>query len=375
MRMLKLFYAQNKTILCISILAFGLNQLFELLVLSAHSASYEALCSWDCPWYSSTVRTGYDLAPHGHERGDAANWAFFPALAIVARLFSSVFSMAPPVALILTSKVFFLLSIFSFLKLASVYTPRVSPWVCAAVLVLNPYSLYGNVGYTESMFLFFTCLSLYSLKRGRFLGAGVSGAMLSSVRPTGMFIVVAMIVESFKRMPSATPDQRLRMLVGVMLAPLGLAIFMAFLYWRMGDAMAFSHVQIAWERVPSNPFVHLYQGLIAQEFMPLLWAWMSFVALLMVAYLAWRREYALAGFSLCATLIPLATGLSAMPRYLWWQAPLLLVLVQWLSAGSEQLKGVSARAIPLFWALLLPLSLWGLHRTYVAWLMNEAFII
>ena len=379
----KRFVVQNNRLLLIAVLAFLLNQGFEFSILSAKGASYTDLCQWDCPWYARTVNYGYDFAPHGHERGDAANWAFFPALTIAARSLVALFDFSAPVALLITSKVFFLLAIISFLKLCELYAPRVSPALCAAVLSFNPYSLYGNVGYTESLFLFFTCLSFIALKRERFVGAGLAGAVLSAVRPTGVFVTLALMVSSAQRWSVVGDAERLRMILGGLLAPLGLGLFMMFLYFRMGDAMAFSHVQVAWERTPSNPFAHLLNGLIAATPLSMLWVLMSLGALAMAAYLAISKEYAMAAFSLCATLIPLATGLVAMPRYLWWQAPLLLVLVRLLSgavAWAKQLfttKNLSqhSRFEPPYWAVLLPLSLWGLHRTYTGWLLQETFII
>ncbi len=383
MESLKYFLKQNKRLLLISCFAFVINQAFEFFILTVNGAGYLDLCYWDCPWYASTVQHGYDFAPHGHERGDAANWAFFPALTIVARWVTQLFSLSAPVALIVTSKLFFLAAIFSFLKLSQIYTPRVSPSLCAALLALNPYSLYGNVGYTESMFLLFSCVSLTALRQGRFVSAGLVGAVLSAVRPTGVFIALALLATGLKSQAKASSEERLQMLLGILLAPLGLALFMVFLYWRMGDAMAFSHVQIAWERVPSNPFMHLLSGLLAQNISIQLWAWMSVVALLMIAYLLWRKEYALAMFSLGATLLPLATGLVAMPRYLWWQAPLLLVLAQSVSAFVNVLHRVfvgkrfnrQIQYSPPYWLALVPFSLWGLHRTYIAWLLQEVWVI
>lgn len=378
---------QHAGALNIAFLVFLSNQFLEFIILLSNAQSYSRLCEWDCPWYGSIVNYGYDYEAHGHERGDAANWAFFPALPLVASLLAKLGPLTAQTALVVVAKLFFFLSIFAFIKFATLYAPKVSPWVAGAVAGLHPYAIYGNVGYTESMFLFFSCLSFTALRQQRFEAAGLAGAVLSAVRPTGVLFGLAYLIAALRSAPSAVPLERLRMGFGLLLLPLGLALFMVFLYYRMGDGLAFSHVQIAWERIPSNPFKYLVVGLEATDALPQLWAWMTVLALVMTAYLVLSKEYGLAAFSLCATLIPLSTGLTAMPRYLWWQAPLLLVIAKCLSVSLMSLKGIrgsvasAAAHSPAWWqrvplaVLALPVSVWGLAAMYQAWLLRESFVV
>lgn len=375
---------KHSAALTIALLVFLFNQLFEFLHLYASAATYANLCDWDCGWYASVVQNGYNLAPHAHAKADAANWAFFPSLPIVAAIIAKISPWTAHAALVVTSKCFFFMSIFAFIRFADLYAPRVPTWVAAGVAGLHPYAIYGNVGYTESMFLFFSCVSLIAVREHKFLTAGVAGALLGAVRPTGVFIIFAVLHAVVKRMPKADLEARLRMLLAVMLVPFGLALFMLYLHFRVGDALAFSHVQIAWERLPSNPFVHLIDGLNSQEPLNQLCAWMSIGALSMTAYLTLRCEYGLALFALCATLVPLSTGLLAMPRYLWWQAPLLLVVAQFFGLSLQSVSrhhhnDLSESAswwmrVPLG-VIAIPLCLWGLSIMYQGWILREAFVI
>ncbi len=381
------FARQHAGALNIAFWVFLSNQFLEFIILLSNAESYSRLCEWDCPWYGSIVNYGYDYQAHGHERGDAANWAFFPALPLVASLLAKLGPWTAQTALVVVAKLFFFLSIFAFIKFATLYAPRVSPWVAGAVAGLHPYAIYGNVGYTESMFLFFTCLSFIALKQRRFEAAGLAGAVLSAVRPTGVMFGLAYLLAALRSAPSAGPLERLRMGFGLLLVPLGLSLFMVFLYYRMGDGLAFSHVQIAWERIPSNPFKYIEIGIQASDQMAQLWAWMSVLALVMIAYLILIKEHGLAAFSLFATLIPLSTGLAAMPRYLLWQAPLLLVIAKCLSISIVTLNGTrgsvasAAAHSPIWWqrvplaALALPVSVWGLAAMYQAWLLRESFVV
>ncbi len=357
----------------LAVLVFLLNQGLEHVLLRHAGADYRALCGWDCGWYAGVVDRGYDLQPHAHPRGDAANWAFFPAFPLAADAIGAVANLSSATALVVTAKAFFLLSIFAFVKFTQVWAPSVPSWLAAAVVGFQPYALYGNVGYTESMFLLFSCLAFHALGKQRFVAAGMFGAVLSAIRPVGVFFMLPLLVAGIRRLPGADPDERGRILLGAMLVPVGLSMFMLFLYQHTGDALAFSHIQIAWDRIPTNPVDHLWQGLWGVEPMPRLWAVMSLVALSMVAVLFFMGQYELAAFSLMATLVPLCTGLLAMPRYVWWQAPLLLLVAQLLNVrvNTWRSRGFEGR----LWMVLLPLSLWGWITMTMAWLNGEWFVV
>jgi Gpi18-like mannosyltransferase len=379
--------------LALAVFVFG--QLFELAQLSnsvsssvsSSGMSYSQLCVWDCQWYAATAQNGYDLEPHGHERKDAANWAFFPVLPMTARAVGALFPSLGMSAVIVVSKFFFLLSILAFIHFCKLYAPRVPAWVAACVAGLHPYSIYGNVGYTESLFLLLSCVALIAIHQQRFLGAGMAGALLSAVRPQGVFILFPVLLAAIDRSVNADQTERLRLMLAVLLVPAGLALFMLYLHSTVGDALAFSHVQIAWNRFVTNPFSHLYHGVIANNLVSNIAAWMSIVALLMCAVLALRGKLGLALFALSATLLPLSTGLLAMPRYLWWQAPLLLLIAELMSIRSLSIpffaseestgKWVFARhdeKLPLA-VIGIPLFLVGLAVMYRGWLSGEAFVV
>ena len=54
----------------------------------------------------------------------------------------------------------------------------------------------------------------------------------------------------------------------------------------------------------------------------------------MSIWLAVRRRYDYAIFLAFATLVPLSSGLASMPRFVFWQMPFLLGLVEVLSKNS-----------------------------------------
>ena len=317
-----------RSILFMAIVAFSVNQMIEFVVIQADSLRYDDLCRWDCRWYSGLVDHGYDFQPHGGGKQDEANWAFFPAFPLAAKGVLGLLPLSAELAAIVASKAFFLLAIYLFIAFAKEANSKIHPYASAITISANPYAIYGNVGYTESMFLAVTCLYFIVLMRGhRPLVAGMIGALLGSIRLAGGAAIPAYVLR-FRREFSFRQNVRHRyILVGLMCLPFGLAIFMAFLYARVGDALAFSHVQRAWGRFPGNPLVYLFSGLMGRP-ADKLRVLMTVMALLAVLRLAYQKRIELAIFSLICILLPLSTGLWAMPRYIWWQAPVLLVIAE-----------------------------------------------
>lgn len=352
--------SRNASLFRVALAFFIANQCLEALVVHLFGLRYGDLCAWDCTWYKGITQGGYDIEPNAHDKGDAANWAFFPALPLAARLTGVVLGAGPAGALVLTSKLFFLLSIFAFLKFAQAYRPGLDPLVAASVAAFNPYSIYGNVGYTEPLFLLLSCVFLYFLKRGNALGAGVAGAFLTSTRVVGVVAIASYLYALWRERPRGA-GQTERAVLGLLLIPLGLALFMVFLHERSGDALAFSHIQRAWGRLPGNPFVHLMGGLGGNP-LEHYFAAMTALALLVPVYFAWTKNLELALFSLGCTLLPLSTALWAMPRYIWWQAPVLLAVALLLTRR-------------LAWIVFVAASAAVLSYFYVSWLSGKGFLV
>lgn len=339
---------------------FAMEQFLEFLVIAVYRHSYPDLCNWDCAWYKSIVEHGYDIEPHGHPKGDAANWAFFPALPFIAKALFHIFGLSAANSLILTGKVFFLLSIFWFMKFARLYNPGVSAWGAGMIVAFSPYAIYGNVGYTEPLFLVWTCSFFYFLKQKEYIKSGLCGSVLTSTRLAGLFAVFSYLfcaVQQFYR----TRDNRLEILLGVMLIPLGLACFMLILHAVMGDGLAFSHIQRAWGRSPQNPLWIIDKGIRGTAF-NVYSTLTALTAIFLLLILVVQRRYELAIFSLMCSVIPLSTGLWSIPRYIWWQAPMLLVVTEIVQKTRS-------------WRIIIPLFGTGLLFMYFSWLSGKDFVI
>lgn len=339
---------------------FAAGQAIELLLLAVHQKDYLSLCNWDCGWYTTIVEHGYDIEPHGHSKGDAANWAFFPALPMIAKALFHLFDFSAAGALIVTGKVFFFLSIFWFMKLVRLYSPQVPAWLAGVTVAFSPYAIYGNVGYTEPLFLFSTCSFFCFLKRKEFVASGLCGAFLTSTRFVGLAAVCSYAVSTIRQFHSRH-GSRPAILLGLLLIPLGLAIFMLMLYLVVGDSLAFSHVQRAWGRAAQNPLWIIDKGLRGSAF-DVYSTVTALAALLLSLVLLIQRRPELMVFSLICSALPLMTGLWSLPRYVWWQAPLLLLVAELLHRTRSAF-------------LAIPAALAGLWFMYGSWFAGKEFVI
>lgn len=350
----------NQNVFFAAATIFTAEQVMEFFFIVFYHYTYSSLCGWDCGWYKSIVENGYDLEPTGHIRGDAANWAFFPALPITAKFLFHIFGLSPATSLILTGKAFFLLSIFSFIKFARLYNPTIPSWLSGMIVAFSPYAIYGNVGYTEPVFLFWACSFFYFLKQKEYVKSGLCGAALTSARVAGLFAVFSYIAATIKQFYLKSKT-RMDILLGALLIPLGLACFVLLLYILVGDGLAFSHIQRAWGREPQNPLWIIDKGLHGSTFGVYSTA-TALTAIFLCLVLVWQRRYELAVFSFMCTVVPLSTGLWSLPRYVWWQAPLLLLVAEFVQKTRS-------------WLLMIPLFIAGLLFMYFSWFSGRDFVI
>ena len=359
---LKLDWHKRKDLAYLAALLFVANQFLGLLAFYLFSSKDFGLCAWDCNWYSGIVQGGYDLEPHAHPKQDAANWAFFPLLPIFSKVLGHLLDSPPTFSVVLASRIFFLLSIFAFMKMGREYFPNMNAAILGAVVAMNPYSIYGNVGYTEPAFLFFTSLFFFLLKRKYYIFAGLIGALLTMVRLNGIsaFFSYLLLVSRDYFINRSFPDERVTL--GILLVPLGLVSFMLYLYHITGDALAFLHIQRAWERVPGNPFsiiIEGFQGNSIQRY------WAISVAILTlgsITFFVKRKNPELLIFSLISILLPLSTGLWGMMRYIYWQAPVLLFIAALFSWRS-------------IWFVGFPIFIIGQIYMYAAWFSGKWFVL
>jgi hypothetical protein len=310
-----------------------------------YGGAERGLCEWDCHWYTHTIQNGYDLAPRLYIVKDFVNWAFFPLFPLLGRGLMAISGLdafwSGTAVSILCYLAFALLSC-QYRSLTRGPEARNVPWI--VLLTVYPFSIYFFTVYSESTYLLVTILFLLAAQYRNVIGASVAICLLSIVRPTGIIALPYIAIErlwharlAFR--PRLTFGDRARVLADsafpLAIAPLGLACYMAYLYWLTGDALAFSHAQLAWDRTFSNPIKNVYWALLKNDWYYLFrsniqttQAYSASFAILAGLVCLWLllRRRALEAWLLGATVIlAVATSMMAVPRYVMANPVLLLV--------------------------------------------------
>lgn len=331
------------------LLVFAVSRLAWMAVFHLTPAGLvDALCQWDCKWYLGISAHGYALEPHFDTF--QSDWAFFPAYPLLIWMTQSVTRLSPLLAGTLVSN----LALVAGVWMGCRYLDRTRPGQGRAAFVVlavaGPYSFYFSTVYSEALFFLFATAAFLMWISDRPILAGIAGGLLSATRAVGVFIAIAFAVDLLRRHGRHAPRQLLghpQHLVSLLLVPVGLFAYMLYLYLYVGDALAFSHVQVAWGRDFTIPLIWLAAGLLHYDlpklFDPDLYSYFycSVWVVLGISLLCWlaaQRRWTELAFGLCCIFIPLSTGLTSMPRYVA-SCPVLLF------AANDLLARVRSRSV------------------------------
>jgi hypothetical protein len=228
---------------------------------------------WDGEHYVALAADGYLRPP------DNASPAFFPLYPLLIRGLAGLFGgpLSPPALSAWAPLVSLLALPFA---LYFVYRIAESGWgeraARAAVLALAlfPTSFFFNAAYTESLFLALSGGSIWALRvRRDLLLACLLAGLATATRNVGVFLLVPLAYEWLKN----AGEYRWRGLY-LALAPSGLVLYAAYLWWRFGDPLLFYTQQSRWGREATGPLDTLLGALtrggegLARLFSPRLWA-------------------------------------------------------------------------------------------------------
>jgi hypothetical protein len=317
---------------------------YATLIDDAHlSAFADFLCRWDCAWYLGIVEKGYDPFPVP-TMINAGNWAFFPLFPMTVAGLSNLTGLPPMNVAMMTSV---LLTWAAAVISWPLFDKNLRAYVLySAFLLCGPFSMYFTTFFTEVMFVLFIICVFVALKNKQYLAAGVFAALLSATRIVGVFIVFAIVLQIYldHRERGGTLKslvtgiwKRPDLLLAIFIAPLGLFIYMAFLYFHIGDALAFSHVQIAWGRTTGNPVTYVWNALTnvpESGFWPTVSQQLGLAAVVGLALtivLVVRRQYPAAVFCAVCIGLPLFAGMGSMVRFVVALAPIVITLMLLLS--------------------------------------------
>jgi hypothetical protein len=188
------------------------------------------------------------------------------------------------------------------------------------------------------------------------------GGLAALTRSEGVLLAVPYAIEAFSSAQAmgfgrflSAPRRNVRVVLGLVQIPLGLLLYMAWLWVLNGDPLYFSHVQIHWNRHLAPPwvsFIHAYKVLstthtssvFAGEIIEV-----AFTVLMIAVFIAGIRRLrpSFAAYMALSILVPLSTSsLMSMPRFALVLFPMFVVLALW-GGRSAVNSAIVAFSLPL----------------------------
>lgn len=281
------------------------------------------LCQWDCGWYATVIQHGYYKQP---QPDGSANWPFHPLFPLTVYPLFYWLKVPLTEAEVVASKLALLLAIYSFLLLLETEADNnVERMFAGSLIAFNPYVIYAHGGYAEPLYFTMLSLAFYFLAKKQWVASGVAGALTSASRLIGFVFAVPYLVACL-RSNGWRPNWRdSKQLLGLLLCPLGTALFMLYLHHHVGDALAQVHAQVSWSKAVGNPITVLREAFGLHHW-PRVWAAMTLLSLAASIYLFFLHKTELAIYLAIAITLSLSGGYSAMARYIWWQPPFLYAI-------------------------------------------------
>ena len=198
--------------------------------------------AFDGRWYLKIAQSGY---PHRlYQEGQGSRWAFFPGFPAAVRALSEVTRLNLPDAAVLAAFVFGLTSALAiWLAVREVFGARLAD---RAVLlyVFCPTAYVLSLAYTEGLFLTAAAGCLFALSRRYWITAALCACVAGLTRNAGIAVILAVLVMA---LPAAWRGRAWRPALAAVIAPLGLAAFMAYGWAMVGTPVAFLSAERFWQ--------------------------------------------------------------------------------------------------------------------------------
>ncbi len=280
---------------------------------------------WDAVHYLNIATQGYQ----------GTDMAFFPLYPLLIRVVGSLAGNHLIAGMLISNATFFFGLLYLYKLLEHEYDRAVARRAIFYVSIF-PTAVYFTAVYTESLFFMLTVASFYYMRSRSWWLAGILGFLAALTRVEGVLLLVPFLIEwSSQRplRPRAYYD-----LFAAALIPLGLAVYMAYLWVLRADPLYFSHVQVHWNRHLAMPWVSVANafGKLAHATGPQLVANQSLeiaftllmIGVLLAGWHSLRPSYI--AYMALSILVPMSTSnLMSMPRFALVLFPMFAIMARW----------------------------------------------
>lgn len=257
-----------------ALLAYAGTRLLGLVVLAiwgafADKSPHQLLSArWDSLWYTRIAEEGYGYTVHLPDGAVHSNLAFFPLLPGLERVISAIAPLDAADAGLLVSWVMSLFAAWGIFAIGDLLYGRRVGLTLAVLWGVLPVGIVQSMAYSESLFTALAAWGVYAALTRRWLWAGLFAALAGLTRPVGAAVVAALWVAAavelrpegrwrqvWRTGPPVSrhhPQRRrfalppLRLLAGVVFAPLGWLGYVLWVAVRTGSVTGYFDVQNGW---------------------------------------------------------------------------------------------------------------------------------
>jgi Mannosyltransferase (PIG-V) len=310
--------------------------------------------AFDGRWYLKIAQSGYP--DRLYQEGQGSRWAFFPGFPAAVRVLAEVTRLSLPDAAVLAAFVFGLTSALAiWLAVREVFDARLAD---RAVLlyVFCPTAYVLSLAYTEGLFLTAAAGCLFALSRRYWITAALCACVAGLSRNAGIAVILAVLVMA---LPAAWRGRAWRPALAAVIAPLGLAAFMAYGWEMVGTPVAFLSAErfwhgqhFVWFVTPVGAlFTALHEGPGGPEFLT---DAMAATALILGFVGLWLLD------RMGRTLRRAGGAIAAVPTS-WWVYTVGALLIAYSAYSTNSIPRYTMAAFPLFvaFAWKVPRSMEG----------------
>ena len=196
---------------------------------------------WDAKWYTLIAQHGY---PHRIvEQSNGSPWAFFPGWPLLMRATVAVTHLSYAQATFALTFVLGLTSALAvWLAVREVFGTVIADRA-TLLYVFFPTSYVLSLGYSEALFITASGLCLFALSRRYWLTAAFAAVVGGLTKNFGVVLIVCVV---FAAGQAAFTTRRVRPLLAVAIAPLGLASWLLYSWLMVGTPFAFVQAERIW---------------------------------------------------------------------------------------------------------------------------------
>jgi Mannosyltransferase (PIG-V) len=211
------------------------------------------LARWDAAWYLRIADSGYgDSEPRA---------AFFPLYPLLVRSLATLGGGSEAALLVASYVVAFAAFVAALALLYRLVSLELGRRLAAPTLLLLavfPAAVFFGAPYSESLFLALAVGGFYAARTDRWGWAGACAMGAAATRSAGLLLLVPLAMIWW-----GSRERRPRDAAWLLLGPLGVAAYAAWLGLVEGDALRFLDVQDAWSRELAIPLAGAWDGFTA----------------------------------------------------------------------------------------------------------------